>query len=307
MKAMILAAGLGTRLRPLTEVRPKPLIPVKDRPLIRHLAEGLKKAGVTDLVVNTHHLADQVRDEVGAKNFPLPTTVSHEPEILGTGGALRQARDLLGDRPFLVVNGDIYTDLDFAAVQAAHMKRRPLATMVLRDEPEFNTVTISGDKILDFSAEPAGGQAPSSGRRWAYTGIQVVEPAVLARLPEGFSHIIDVYEAALAAGDEVAGYIDQESFWDEAGDLRRYLNLHRRLMARRDQKVWVHPRAKVADGVEVRGFACVGEGARVEAGALLEDAVIWPGAVVTENARVIRSVVGRGVLKGTVEDEAFVA
>jgi mannose-1-phosphate guanylyltransferase len=306
MKAMILAAGLGTRLRPLTEIRPKPLVPVVDRPLIWHLAEGLKGAGVTDLVVNTHHLADQVREEVLGKNFPLPVTVSPEPAILGTGGALWRARDLLGDRPFLVVNGDIYTDLDFAAVYAAHLARRPLATMVLRDEPEFNSVILAGERILGFAAEAAGGPGSHPGRTWAYTGVQVVEPSVFARLPAGFSDIIDVYQAALAAGDELAGHIDRESFWDEAGDLGRYLNLHRRLMARRNQNFWVHPRAEVAAGIEVRGFACVGDGTRVEAGAYLEDAVIWPGAVVAAGVRVIRSVIGAGVVRGIVEDEAFV-
>jgi mannose-1-phosphate guanylyltransferase len=307
MKAMILAAGLGTRLRPLTLVRPKPLIPVVDRPLIRHLAERLTKAGVTELVVNTHHLADQVRIEVMAMDFPLPATVSHEPAILGTGGALRHARELLGEEPFLVVNCDIYTEMDLAAVYEAHMQGRPLATMVLRDEAEFNSVVLADDRILTFSAEQAGGPGSDQQETWAYTGVQVVEPAVFDQLPEGFSHIIDVYEAAMAAGETVAGYIDQASFWDEAGDLGRYLNLHQRLMARRDEKFWVHPRARVDEGIEVRGFACVGAGAVVEAGACLENAVIWPGTIVKENARVIRSVVATGVLGRTAEDEAVVA
>ncbi len=307
MKAMILAAGLGTRLRPLTLVRPKPLIPVVDQPLIRHLAEGLQKAGVTELVVNTHHLADQVRREVEADDWPLPTSLSHETAILGTGGALRRARDLLGDGPFLVVNGDIYTDLDFAALYDAHLQRRPLATMVLRDEAEFNAVVLSGGRIVRFSPEPPRGPASSPGRTWAYTGVQVVEPSVFDWLPEGYSHITQVYETAMAAGAEVSGYVDQESFWDEAGDLGRYINLHRRLMARRDEKIWFHPQARVADGALVRGFACLGQGAVVEAGARLEDAVIWPGTVVTEKARVIRSVVASGVLERTAEDEAFVA
>ncbi|MBU0515225.1 MAG: NDP-sugar synthase, partial [Proteobacteria bacterium] len=193
------------------------------------------------------------------------------------------------------------------AVYDAHLTRRPLATMVLRDEAEFNSVVLSGGRILGFSPEQAGGLAPHPGRAWAYTGVQVVEPSVFAFLPEGFSHIIDVYWAAMAAGGYVAGYIDEASFWDEAGDLRRYLNLHQRLMARRGETLWVHPQARVADGVEVSGFACVGEGAVVEAGARLEDAVIWPGAIVRDSARVIRSVVGQGVLGRTAEDEAFVA
>jgi len=304
---MILAAGLGTRLEPLTLVRPKPLVPVVDKSLIRHLAEGLQKAGVTELVDNTHHLADQVRREVEADDWPLPTSLSHEPAILGTGGALWRARDLLGEGPFLVVNGDIYTDLDFAAVYDAHLVHRPLATMVLRDEAEFNAVVLSGDRVLGFSPEQAGGPASPPGRTWAYSGVQVVEPSVFDWLPAGFSHILDVYWAAMAAGESVAGYLDETSFWDEAGDRGRYLNLHRRLMARRQETRWVHPRARVADGALVRGFACVGEGVVVEAGARLEDAVIWPGTVVTKNARVIRSVVASGVLGRTAEGEAFVA
>jgi NDP-sugar pyrophosphorylase family protein len=179
--------------------------------------------------------------------------------------------------------------------------------MVLRDEAEFNSVVLAQDRILGFSGEQAVDPGAHPGRTWAYTGVQVVEPSVFDRLPEGFSHIIDIYEAAMAAGETVAGYIDQASFWDEAGDLARYLNLHQRLMARPDEKMWVHPRARVAQGVEVRGFACVGAGAVVEAGACLENAVIWPGAIVKEDARAIRSVVASGVLGRIAEDEAVVA
>ena len=318
MKAFILAAGFGARFRPLSDVRPKPLAPIIDRPLLWRLADELKRAGVDSLVVNSHHLADQIEATVMAGDFPLPARVSHEPEILGTGGAFRGARDFLGDEPFLVVNGDIYIEMDFAAVYMAHMRARPLATMVLKDIAEFNTVITDGNeggdiaehgamaRIFWFNPEQAGVTAGHTGKRWAYTGVQVVEPTVFPLIPEGFSSIIDVYLRAMSHGAFVAGYIDRRSFWDEAGDLGRYLDLHRRLLGRSKKPWYIGQGADVASDAVLRGFVSIGQKTVIGPGAWVEDSVIWPGARVGEGVRVKGSVVAAGTVYHDLEDEAYV-
>jgi NDP-sugar pyrophosphorylase family protein len=151
MKAMILAAGLGTRLLPLTEKRPKPLFPILDRPLIDVLIRRLQSAGCDAIIINTHHIADMIDQFVQARTYDIPVVTRYESTILGTGGAIKNVEDFWNDDPFLVINGDIFTNIDLEEVYRFHRNHKHPATLVLHDVPQFNHVWVdTTDHIRGF-------------------------------------------------------------------------------------------------------------------------------------------------------------
>ena len=172
MKAMILAAGLGTRLQPLTLKTPKPLLPVANRPVIDRSLEYLKHFGVTHVIVNAHHLHEMVISYFGDGSQSDPKVqVRVEPVILGTGGGIKNSEDFFDETPFLVMNGDILTDIDLASAMEAHQKEGNLVTMILHDHPPFNQVSmdpqgcITQDLFSNRSGRPCLHRHPYHGKR----------------------------------------------------------------------------------------------------------------------------------------------
>ncbi len=193
MQAVLLAAGLGTRLRPHTLIRPKPLFPVLNQPLLHRLLDMLSTVGCTRIVVNCHHLAEQIDSSL--ESYP-DILVQFEPKILGTGGSLALALQSLDDEPILVMNGDIVHSIDVAALYKKHCESGDGVTLAMHDYPRFNTVAVQGDRVTSFRP---GSDMP----QLAFTGIHVVEPEVIKRIPlDTFFHIIDLYDE-LAAEDRV--------------------------------------------------------------------------------------------------------
>lgn len=279
MQAMVLAAGLGTRLWPLTEDRAKPAVPFLGKPLIAHVLELLERHGFTRAVVNTHHLPGSVTRAIGAARLErLAVAVSHEPEILGTAGGLARARTvgLLLPAPIVVVNAKLYTDLDLGAAVAAHAASGAAVTMVLRPNPErapFREVLVEGGRVRGFGA----GREPEGAAPLLFTGIHVLEPEVVAAIPERFCDTVaDVYPPFVAAG-RVHAHVEARGRWWEFSTLQRYLGLHRRAFEEGlGPDVSCSPGACVEAGAIVRQ-AVLWEDARVAAGALVESAVLGTG------------------------------
>jgi mannose-1-phosphate guanylyltransferase len=273
----------------LTYHRPKVLIPVLNRPLLGMLLDQLEAAGFSQVALNTHHLASQVQRFLatqGAWSFFLH--LSHEPEILGTGGGLRELAKILGSEPFLAINGDILTDLDLAAVYVAH-KQGALTTLVLHDQPPYNKVW------LDRRGLVAGiGETPpphSHGPPLAYTGVQVVNPAIRQWLPAaGPGDLVSAWRQALAAGQTLAALVMEGHFWQDLGTPGAYLKAHRRLQAGAAPRLarWVPsltdpllgPATLVGPDVLFKGGVCLGAGVVVGQGACLTNTVVWEGAVI---------------------------
>jgi len=187
MKAMILAAGLGTRLKPLTDEKPKALIPVLNKPIVARVIDYLKMHGVSRIVVNAHHHQQQIVDYMdGGRPFGLEIEVLVEPEIQGTGGGIKNASALLDNETFIVINCDILTNINLAQAYRDHKKSGTLATLVLHDCESFNRILIGKNHaITDIARKNIPG-------RLAFTGIHVMEPELLSHIPEGkFSDIID--------------------------------------------------------------------------------------------------------------------
>lgn len=235
MRAMILAAGLGTRLRPMTDVRPKPSLPLLDRPLIAYHLEMLRQAGVTEVAINVHWLPEVLPRLLGdGSSLGMKLTWSYEPVILGTGGGIRKMAEFLtaSPEPFFVLNGDLLIDVELRKVLERHLQTGAIATMVLREDPAMERfgalgVDTSG-RILDFV-----GRARAPGevcRRGLFTGVHVLTGKVLERLPEGEVCINrTAYTQLVAEAQNVQSYF-QEGFWSDVGTPERYLEAHQAVL-----------------------------------------------------------------------------
>jgi mannose-1-phosphate guanylyltransferase len=302
--AVVLAAGLGTRLRPLSHQVPKPLFPILNRPLLGLILTQLEAAGCQRVAINTHHRAAAINFFVESQDpWNLEVFLSHEPEILGTGGGLRQLADFLGESPFLVINGDILTDLDLVAVYCAHAPDA-LATMVLHDYPRFNNVWLDdSQQIIAFGAAPAGRPAAAP---LAYTGIQVVSPRIFAHLPAGKAvSIIDTYRQAMAGGARVSASVQQGFYWQDIGTPQDYLEIHRCLLAGEMPGVaafyppitdpYLAPGVTLGAGARLDGGVCLGAGVQVGPDVYLKNTVVWAEAILAAGVSLEDCVVGRGV------------
>lgn len=225
MKAMILAAGLGTRLRPLTSTIPKPLLPVGGTPLIIWNLLLLKRHGFHDVVINLHHLGPMIEQALGnGSKFGLRIIYSQEPMILGTGGGLKQAEPYFSGEPVLVLNGDTLFELDLERLCSFHHTRKAAATLVLRKDPDaarWGLVEVGADdRIVRITGRGLSSSVPTTPRMFA--GVHILTPRLLRDVQKGAaSSIIDPYVAAIERGEAVLGY-DLTGYWSDVGTTERY-------------------------------------------------------------------------------------
>lgn len=286
MQAMLLAAGFGTRLRPYTLVRPKPLFPICNVPLLHILLDKLVAAGCEQIVVNCHHLADQIKAAVTDRPEVI---LQHESEVLGTGGGLRKALDLFADEPVLVMNGDIYHDIDLSRLLEAHAAGGSSVTMALHDYPRFNSVQVRGERVCGFSegTDVADYLDTADKNMLAFTGIHVLNRAVIEQIPAGcFFHIIALYKERAQAGQIGCVRVDG-CFWRDIGTPADYLDLHRQLLCTEmENSSWrISEQATIGRGVEFREWGAVGPGAVIGEGARLSRCVVWEDVSIAAGER----------------------
>jgi len=229
VRAMILAAGEGRRLRPITDRVPKALVEVDGRPLIEYSLATLKRAGINEVIVNLHYLGGQIRSRLGdGSKYGLRISYSEEDPLLGSGGGIAHARPLLGGSTFVTLNADTIVDIDLAPVMAYHRSKRAIATMVLREDPQmerFGLIHTEADgRIAQFlrhkrqdAFDPAG-NALRKLDPFMYAGVQILEPRVFEYLPPSGSYSITetTYPAMLAAGELLYGF-PSEARWLTVG------------------------------------------------------------------------------------------
>jgi len=225
MKAMILAAGLGTRLRPLTNTIPKPLLPIAGTPLIVWNLLLLKRHGFHDVVINLHHLGPMIEQALGnGSKYGLRIVYSHEPVILGTGGGIKQAEANFSGEPVLVLNGDTLFDLDLGALCDAHHRRNAAATLVLREDADaarWGLVEVGDDhRIVRITGRGKAETGPTQPRMFA--GIHILQPRLLREVPKGKeSSVIDAYVSAIQRDEVIVGY-EMKGYWSDVGTPERY-------------------------------------------------------------------------------------
>jgi len=223
MKAMILAAGYGSRLRPYTDHTPKPLFSIAGRPLLDVIIDQLKKAGCKAVIINTHHLHQKIEAFLAAQNYSLEVNTRFEPQILGTGGAIKNVADFWDNQPFMVVNADIVADIDLKEVYRAHCRHHPPATLVLCDDPAFNSVAVRQNKWISGFYNRADSPRQPPDDLLTFTGIQVLEPQVLNYIPDNtYYSSIDAFKQILAGGKRLGAFIAPRNRWQDIGTPENY-------------------------------------------------------------------------------------
>lgn len=304
MKGMILAAGLGTRLRPLSYELPKPIVPVLGRPLCSYNMEFLSRSGVKAFVMNLHRQPKLIQQRVaGWAGRKLPVDYTVEPEILGTGGGIRNAGDFLKEGTFVTANSDTVVRFPFASALAFHREKRALATLVLFPDPDRRYTPVR----IDEEGRIAGfGAAAGGSRSGFYTGFQIVEPDLLREIPPGPSCIVrETYRRLAAGGAPLFGFLSSGTF-REFGSPSDYLRETLALLSENpggkagrspgpsefaiDPPVFVSPRAKIAAGARIGPEAVIEEGAVVKEGASVTRAILWPEAVLGQGQEIRQAI-----------------
>jgi NDP-sugar pyrophosphorylase family protein len=288
MKAMILAAGFGTRLFPLTIDRTKPAIPFLGKPLVGYVAEYVAKFGFKDIIVNLHHQPDSVIQALGdGSRFGVHIEYTREvPNILGTAGALDNARKYLEDNTFLIVNGKIITDIDIANAMETHRRSGAIATMVLKPNTKREKFTIVetsdgfvtgfGDYALPLTEEEIRDTEHEIVTPLMFTGIHIMEPRVFDYIPRGvYSDIVPTfYDPAIAKDEKIAAHV-AEGDWYELSTMPRYLDISLAMMNGCD--VFSGSRCHIARSASVR------------------DSVMWDDVIVGDDAQLYRTIIADGV------------
>jgi mannose-1-phosphate guanylyltransferase len=297
---MLVAAGFGTRLDPLTRELPKPALPVANRPVAWFAADHVVRSGVSEVLVNTHHLARELREAL-EPCFPAGAGLRfvHEPRILGTGGGVKNAWRAHGgeDEDLLVFNAKLLFAPDLHRALAVHRQRGAIATMVLRALPAgsgFTAVEVDGEgRVLRIGPYGAQGASAGAGTRAdrMYTGVQVLSPRALPDLPEDGDIMRESYARWLSRGELVAS-VTEEGFWMDVGVTpRHYLDANLALCTGTVRWPGLAPGPGgvfMADSARIEGdcvleHAAVGSGARVAGGVQVRRAVVWPNARVTSD------------------------
>lgn len=294
MRGMILAAGLGTRLRPLSYELPKPIVPVLGRPLCTYNMEFLSRAGIKEFILNLHTRPKLIQQRVtGWAGRKHRVEYAVEPVILGTGGGIWNARGFLSGGTFVTVNGDTVLGFPLAAALAFHREKKALATLVLLPDPakRYTPVWIGPDgRITGFGSD--AGDGTKSG---FYTGCQIIEPDLLSKIPPGKASCIirETYQPLLGKGAPVFGFLTSGSF-REFGSPADYLDGTLALLAERAREgtlpppdipgatvvspVFLSPKARISPGATIGPEAVIEEGASVGEGATVSRSILWPGA-----------------------------
>ncbi len=289
-QAFVLGAGLGTRLKALTQHRPKPLIPIANRPLITYAFDHLLEAGVQRFVINTHWRAEEyARAFPDAKYRGFELMFREEtPEVLETAGGIRNAADLLRGGAFWVYNGDILCTLPLEKALRTHHDAGNEVTLVLRSSggPLQVTFDQASGRILDLGKR----LNPASEAQFLFSGIYLVEPEFLRRIPRGKISVVPVFCEMIRSGAKLGGVVVDEGEWFDLGTREQIFSVHQHLGG----GPWIHPEAEVAADAAVTGASAIGAGARVGSGAKVRDCIIWDGGFVAPEADLSRCIVVTG-------------
>ena len=320
MKALILAGGFGTRLRPLTCTRPKLMFPVANKPIIDWILEGLSKNGVTEVVLAVNYMADMLEKHLGRLKHGIEIHYSHEKKPLGTGGPIKKAESLLrnGDGLFYVLNGDVLSSLKYSALVQAHRDSKALATIALQvveDPSRFGVVEITPtNQILNFVEKPKAEDAPSN---LINAGMYVLSDAVFELIPNGkkVSMEYDVFPILVEKGKLYGRRFD--GLWVDVGKPDDYILANRLMLANLakesplvegdagiDENATIIPPVVIGPGAVIEEDACIGpyvaigKDSEVSKGARIEDSVIFERAWVDSHASIRGAIIGEGAIVG---------
>ncbi|HWB58133.1 MAG TPA: sugar phosphate nucleotidyltransferase [Chthoniobacteraceae bacterium] len=289
-KAFVLGAGLGTRLRPLTLVRPKPLMPIFGKPLITFALDHLRSVGIESFVINTHHLPEQFDALFQSGEYAgAPVKLVYEPALLETGGGIKNAEPWIGGGTFIVYSGDILTDIDVAALVGEHLRMKNDVTLALRNTGLATGVAFADGRVVDI-----GGKLGHPGQ-FDFANVSVWNAGIFSRIPAGRKiSFVPVLVEWIAQGGSIGGLVLDDRQWFNIGSRAEYLAVHKFI----GEKFWkpayvdmldwparVGAGANLDPTATVSASTVVGAGARVGSGAVLENCILWNDAEIASGAR----------------------
>jgi NDP-sugar pyrophosphorylase family protein len=314
LKAIVLAGGFGTRLRPLSCSRPKTLFPLANQPLIDYTLQNLTEGGVDTIILSVYYMAENIVRYLGPTKYNMGILYSREQRPLGKGGGIKNAEDLLNREPFIVINGDIITDLDLRRLLSFHEEKGGLATIALyqvRDPSRYGSVELDRDgRITRFVEKPEPGMAPSN---LINAGIYVLEPEVLDYMPPGkrFDTEEEVFPV-LAQERKLFGF-EFHGYWTDIGVPEEYLNANAAILAKMgggsdNENANVDPTATVkkpcifGDNVSIGADSVIGpnvsimDNVHIGKGVRVENSIIFAGAAIEDYSSVRNAIIGESAV-----------
>ena len=311
MKTLILSAGLGTRMNPLTEVLPKPLLPILNRPVLEHTLTMLKNNGICDVIVNLHHLSKKI-----VNHFGSGLNYSYEEKILGTAGAIKKCQDFFDDKTFLVINGDIISNIDLNKALVFHKEKRSPLTLIVREDDnleKYKPIEIDQNgKIVRFPHSKLKNHIKGT-TRVMFTGIQIVEPEIFEYIPKGqyCGTTDEIYLDILDEDSTIYGYL-YKGYWRDIGNREDYILANDEALEGKiklqgsgewDPKgsnimapVLVGRNSILSPYSQVGPYVVLGENCRIDEGALIENSVCWNNVVISSGSIVRDSVLGSNMI-----------
>lgn len=336
MRAMVLAAGVGSRLEPLTNQVPKPMVPIANRPVMQHILALTRKHGITEVISNLHYQADKIREYFGdGSKFGIKLEYLFEKELSGDAGGVRACKDFFGKETFIVLMGDLLTDADLTDIVRQHKEKKALASIAIKrmdDVTQFGVVVTNEDGfITGFQEKPKQDEALSN---HISTGIYILEPEVFDYMPAtgtyGFGR--QLFPSLVQQGLPVLGVMIDDYYWSDVGTISQYRlanfdalegNVKVEVAGRPhdhglveegariatdaliEGKIYLGRNSRIDAGVKIRGSVLVGDDCHIEAGAELEDTIVWSSTTIGRGARLTNCVVGSDctVQAGTTQRE----
>jgi len=314
LKALVLAGGFATRLRPLSCSRPKTLFPLANQPLIDYTLQNLAQGGVDTIILSVYYMAENIVRYLGPTKYDMGILYSREQRPLGKGGGIKNAEDMLNGEPFIVINGDIITDLDLRRLISFHEEKGGLATIALyqvKDPSRYGSVELDREgRITRFVEKPEPGLAPSN---LINAGIYVLEPEVLEYMPPGkrFDTEVEVFPV-LAQERKLFGF-EFHGYWTDIGVPEEYLNANAAILGKRDKgsgkkNANVDPTATVkepcifGDNVDIGADSVIGpnvsimDNVHIGKGVRIENSIIFAGASIEDYSSVRNALIGESAV-----------
>jgi len=280
IKIFLPAAGLGERLRPITYLIPKPLLPILGKPLIEIILEKFSAISSGEIGINLHYKPEMIKEWVTASEFKGRIKLFSEEPILGTGGALKNAEAFLSGGHFLVHNADILSDVDFVRLIETHLSSGNIATLATHDYPKYNNVVID-DTGYVIDVENPGTSTPDTGRiakKVAYTGIAVYSPEIFKFLPPGISHATVAWLAASKAGHKVQALDFTGCNWSDIGTPATYASAIIAALRKDGEMVYIHPSVKNCNDVDIDGYIVIEKESTLTHGSSLRNCIMLLGS-----------------------------
>ncbi|MFA5104195.1 MAG: NDP-sugar synthase [Candidatus Margulisiibacteriota bacterium] len=327
MKAVIIAGGLGTRMRPLTYNRPKPVVSVANRPFVAYQIELLKRYGITEIILNLHYLPKNMELLLGdGRELGVKLIYSIEKTPLGTAGAVKNAERFFDDEPLIVFNGDVLTDIDISELVSFHKKNKAKATIALTEveDPTAFGLVIADDtgRVSSFLEKPSWEEVTTKNIN---AGIYILDPSIFKDVPSGrpYSFERELFPGLIEKGQNVFAKAS-EAYWLDIGSPKKYMQAHKDILngevsvnidgKDRGGNTWVHPSADISPTAKLRGpliignkarlsgksciksFSVIGENVSLEEGSVVEDTIILRNSKIGRDVRLKNCIIGENCI-----------